>query len=47
MLERGELSAIVRAFLATPTGAERHARRVDKIRAIETHYAADESASRR
>ena len=48
MLERGELAAIVRAFLATPTGAERHARRVDKIRAIETHYhATGESAHRR
>jgi ribose 5-phosphate isomerase B len=37
-LERAQVFAIVRAFLATPTGAERHARRVAKIAAIEARY---------
>jgi len=34
-LEPGAARDILRAFLATPTGAERHARRVAKIRALE------------
>ena len=33
------LHAIVRAFIATPEGAERHGRRVEKITRIERRYA--------
>jgi ribose 5-phosphate isomerase B len=37
---------VVRTFLATPTGAERHARRVAKIDAIERRYARDATPTR-
>lgn len=39
--------AILRAFLETPEGAARHARRVDKIGAIEAHYTGRQVATRR
>ena len=35
LLKHADAQAIVRTFLSTPTGEERHARRVDKIMAIE------------
>ncbi|MCL4140406.1 UNVERIFIED_CONTAM: hypothetical protein GTU68_007792 [Idotea baltica] len=35
---------VLAAFLATPEGAERHARRVDKIRAIEARYSGGDGA---
>jgi ribose 5-phosphate isomerase B len=38
-LDRVAARAVVVAFLNTAVGAERHARRVDKIRAIETEHA--------
>jgi ribose 5-phosphate isomerase B len=38
-LEPAAAQEIVRTFLATSTGEERHARRVAKIGAIERHYA--------
>jgi len=38
MLEESLLSRIVREFLATPEGAERHERRIEKISAIEASY---------
>lgn len=38
-LDRVSARAVVVAFASTPTGPDRHARRVDKIRAIETEFA--------
>ena len=38
MLEATACRAIVKEFTATPEGAARHGRRVEKISAIETHY---------
>ena len=38
-LQASEAQAIVRAFLATPCGEERHRKRVEKIRALERRYA--------
>lgn len=38
---------ILTAFLATPEGAARHARRVDKIRAIEARYSGQDHPLRR
>lgn len=38
MLPAGKAQEILRAFLATPPGGERHKKRVDKIRAIEARY---------
>jgi ribose 5-phosphate isomerase B len=38
MLQRPLLLDVVRAFLATPTGEERHRRRVEKISEIERRY---------
>ena len=37
-LDRAAADAILKAFLTTPVGPDRHARRVDKIRACEAHY---------
>ncbi len=37
-LPRNVVYQVVHTFLSTPTGAERHAKRVQKISAIETHY---------
>jgi ribose 5-phosphate isomerase B len=42
-LPRNLAYQVIHAFLSTPTGAERHKRRVDKISAIETHYAQRQS----
>jgi ribose 5-phosphate isomerase B len=39
MLEEQTILDVVRAFLGTPEGAERHGRRVDKITGIERRYA--------
>lgn len=38
MLGEATCRRVLEAFLSTPEGAERHARRVDKIRAIEARY---------
>ncbi len=38
MIDAATAHAVVRAFLATPFGAERHGRRVGKIHAIEARY---------
>lgn len=38
MLSESQAQDILRAFLSTPPGGERHKKRVDKIRAIETRY---------
>ena len=38
---------VLEAFLETPAGAARHARRVDKIGAIEAHYSGRHTATRR
>lgn len=45
MIARGVAHDIVRAFLSTPTGADRHRRRVDKITAIEQRYSKTNSGS--
>jgi len=47
-LEPRAAREVVEAFLTTPWGGERHARRIDKITAIERNYApAHEQAARR
>jgi len=38
MLDEGSARAVVRTFLSTPEGAERHRRRVAKIDSLEQHY---------
>jgi ribose 5-phosphate isomerase B len=38
MFTRGELHATLRAFLATPWGGDRHARRVAKITELENRW---------
>jgi ribose 5-phosphate isomerase B len=47
LLGSGGCSAVLRAFLETPEGAARHARRVDKIGAIEAHYTGRQVPTRR
>ena len=47
MLEEELLHRILREFLATPEGAARHERRVEKISAIETQYTHRHSPVRR
>jgi ribose 5-phosphate isomerase B len=43
-LPRNVVYQVVHTFLSTETGAERHAKRVQKISAIESHYAPRNSA---
>jgi len=47
MLGLGACRQILTAFLTTPEGAARHARRVDKIRAIEARYSGRDHPLRR
>lgn len=45
MLSEGQAHEILRAFLATPVGGERHRKRVEKIRAIEVRYSRPAAAN--
>lgn len=47
MVERRAAREIVEAFLATPWGGERHARRIEKIDAIERSYASSHAPTAR
>ncbi|MFT4541473.1 MAG: ribose 5-phosphate isomerase B [Planctomycetota bacterium] len=44
MIDAPTAESVLRAFIATPVGPGRHARRVDKIIALETRYSARHSA---
>lgn len=44
LLKAAQAQEIVRTFLATPYGEERHKKRVDKIRAIESQYSRPQGA---
>lgn len=47
LLKAAQAQEIVRTFLATPYGEERHKKRVDKIRAIENQYSRPRGAESR